>query len=97
MQNLGHNHPKECKISCLVGLLNEKQGSSFAHFLYFSNPFLNQLCNVSKNEQRAKLERKQIHLKSKSAPRERMDPQQLLPDKVKEVETDKLRFPPFKA
>jgi len=47
--------------------------------------------NVSKNEQRAKLERKQIHLKSKSAPRERMDPQQLLPDKVKEVETDKLR------
>ena len=37
-QNLGHDHPKKCKISCLVGLLNEKQGSSFAHFLYFSNP-----------------------------------------------------------
>ena len=38
VQNLGRDHPKKCKISCLVGLLNEKQGSSFAHFLYFSNP-----------------------------------------------------------
>ena len=38
VQNLGHNHPKKCKISCLVGLLNEKQWSSFVHFLYFTNP-----------------------------------------------------------
>ena len=38
MQNLGSDHPKKCKFSCLVGLLNEKQGSSFAHFLYLSNP-----------------------------------------------------------
>ena len=31
----------------LMPFLNEKQGSSFAHFLYFSNPIdpLNQLCN----------------------------------------------------
>ena len=33
---MGHDHLKKCKISCLVGLLNEKQGPSFAHFLYFS-------------------------------------------------------------
>ena len=38
VQNLGHNHVKKCKISCLVGLLNEKQVSTFVHFLYFSNP-----------------------------------------------------------
>ena len=38
VQNLGHKHLKKYKISCLVGLLNEKQGSSFAHFLHFSNP-----------------------------------------------------------
>ena len=35
------------KKSCLVDLLNEKKGSTFAHFCYFSNPIdpLNQLCN----------------------------------------------------
>ena len=38
VRNLGRDHTKKCKISCLVGLLNEKQGSSFAHFLYFSKP-----------------------------------------------------------
>ena len=29
-------------------IFNEKQGSTFAHFLYFPNPIdpLNQLCNV---------------------------------------------------
>ena len=32
--------------------MNEKQGSSFAHFLYFSNPIdpLNQLCTESLTE-----------------------------------------------
>ena len=46
MLNLGHDHVKKCKISCLVGLLNEKQASTFVHFLCFSNPInpLNQLC-----------------------------------------------------
>ena len=35
------------KKSCLVDLLNEKKGSIFTHFCYFSNPIdsLNQLCN----------------------------------------------------
>ena len=33
VQNLGHNHLKKCKISCLEGLLNEKQVSTFVHFL----------------------------------------------------------------
>ena len=31
-QNLGHNHVKKCKISCLVGLLNEKQVSTICPF-----------------------------------------------------------------
>ena len=34
---MGRKHFKKYKISCLVGLLNLKQGSSFAHFLHFSN------------------------------------------------------------
>ena len=46
VQNLGRDHPKKCKMSCLVVLLNEKQGSSLAHFLYFSNP-LNLLTNCA--------------------------------------------------
>ena len=41
---MGHNHLNKCKISCFGGLLNEKQMSTFVHFLYFLNPidFLNQ-------------------------------------------------------
>ena len=38
VQNLGHNDVKKCNISCLVGLLNEKQVCTFVHFFYFSNP-----------------------------------------------------------
>ena len=45
VQNLGRDHPKKCKISRLVGLLNEKQGSSFAHFFFKPIDPLNQLCN----------------------------------------------------
>ena len=38
-QNLGHNNFKKCKISCLRGLLKEKQVSTFAHFLYLLKPY----------------------------------------------------------
>ena len=38
-QNLGHNHLKKCKISCLGGLLNEKQASTFDNFVYFSKSY----------------------------------------------------------
>ena len=37
VQNLGHDHLEKCKISCLVGFINEKQVSTLAHFFYFSN------------------------------------------------------------
>ena len=39
LQNMGHNGLTKCKISCFVGLINEKQVSTLAHFLYFSKPY----------------------------------------------------------
>ena len=39
LQNMGHNGLTKCKISFFEGLINEKQVSTFAHFLYFSKPY----------------------------------------------------------
>ena len=39
VQNLGHNHLKKCKISCLGGLLKEKQGSTSDFFSNFQKPY----------------------------------------------------------
>ena len=45
-QNLGHNHLKKRKISCLGGLLNEKQASTFDNFVYFSKSYWPSLPNT---------------------------------------------------
>ena len=39
VQNLGHYHLKKCKISCLGGLLKEKQESTFDLFSNFQKPY----------------------------------------------------------
>ena len=38
-QNMGHKQLKTCSKYNLVGLLNEKQLSTFVHFLYISKPY----------------------------------------------------------
>ena len=38
-QNMGHKQLKTCSKYHLVGFLNEKQLSTFAHFLYISKPY----------------------------------------------------------
>ena len=39
VQNLGHYHLKKCKISCLGGLLKEKQESTSDLFSNFQKPY----------------------------------------------------------
>ena len=39
VQNLGHYHLKECKISCLGGLLKEKQESTSDLFFNIQKPY----------------------------------------------------------
>ena len=39
VQNLGHYHLEKCKISCLGGLLKEKQESTFDLFSNFQKPY----------------------------------------------------------
>ena len=39
VQNLGHNRLKKCEISCLGGLLKEKQGSTSDFFSNFQKPY----------------------------------------------------------
>ena len=39
LQNMGHNLLKTCSKYHLVGLLNEKQVSTFGHFLNISKPY----------------------------------------------------------
>ena len=38
VQNLGHNHLKKCKISCLEGLLNENKCLLLSTFCSFQTP-----------------------------------------------------------
>ena len=47
VQNFGHNDIQNCKISCLVSLLNEKQVTIFVPFCTFQTPIdpLNQECS----------------------------------------------------
>ena len=47
-QNLGHYHLKKCKISCLGGLLKEKQESTFDLFSNFQKPYRPSCSHTSK-------------------------------------------------